>query len=60
MAISHNFDDILRRAVATPNPDGFGWSAIQKRALMEIGILRNDGKIIFLCVVPDVLVAGTL
>ncbi len=39
-----NLFDICRGAIATADPDDFGWKSENETSLMKIGILRHDDE----------------
>ena len=47
-----------RRTIADPNPNHFWRIAIEKAALMEIGVLRHNSKAMLSGILPDDNVCG--
>lgn len=60
MTVLQYLKNVPSRGVPAFQPDDLRRVAIQQTALVEIGILRDDHKSIFLGVLPDRLIVGAL
>ena len=52
-AAYQNSRDVVRGAVAEPNPDDFGRESPQKAVLQKLRVFRHDHKTVFARKVPD-------
>jgi hypothetical protein len=50
---AEEFSDLVCRTTAYAQKNEFGWVSEHKAALMEIGVLGNDGKAVALSELPD-------
>ena len=49
----------IGRAVSTPDPDLFRWLAQDEAAFVEVGVLRDDCKVVLRGVTPDGIIVGS-